>query len=327
MLDVLERETNTKYEEHIYGYRVIADHIKAAVFLIADGVAPSNKDQGYFVRRLIRRAKVYANKLRPDFAIGALVPAIVAVYKSQYPELEARQQEIDFQMTEEESRFSITFERGLKEFEKGTDAFTLFSTYGFPIELVRELTAEQGRSIDEDAFRREMEKHQELSRAGAERKFKGGLADTREETMKLHTAHHLLLAALQKVLGREVKQRGSNITAERLRIDFSYPRKVSPEELQKVEKMVNDKIQEGLTMVRREMRREEALKLGAEMEFGARYGDVVSIYFAEDRDGNAFSKEFCGGPHVGNTTELGHFKIVREEAVASGIRRIKAVLQ
>jgi alanyl-tRNA synthetase len=181
--------------------------------------------------------------------------------------------------------------------------------------------------VDENGFKEELKEHQEISRAGAEKKFKGGLADAKEETVRLHTAHHLLLASLRQVLGDHVHQRGSNITAERLRIDFSHPSKVTPEELREVEDLVNQKIQENLDMVRKEMPKDEAMSMGAEMEFGVKYGDIVSVYMARDKQGSIFSKEFCGGPHVESTGVLGHFKILKEESVSSGIRRIRAVLE
>ena len=216
---------------------------------------------------------------------------------------------------------------GLREFEKGTDPFILFTTYGFPIELTEELAHERGTSIDREAFDQKLKEHQDKSRTQSAGTFKGGLANTNPETVKLHTAHHLLLAALQQVLGVEVKQRGSNITEERLRMDFVFDRKMTDEEKKQAEDIVNEKIKQGLNVVRKEMKLEDAQKLGAEMEFGAKYPEVVSVYFIEEKDGSHFSKEFCGGPHVANTSELGNFKIQKEEAVSQGVRRIKAVLE
>ena len=223
--------------------------------------------------------------------------------------------------------FRDTVSRTTSDTISSTDTFDLYQSYGFPLEITIDLAKEKGLKVDVQGFREEFKKHQELSRAGADKKFKGGLADTKTETVRLHTAHHLLLAALQKVLSGNIKQRGSNITSERLRIDFSYGQKVTKEQLEQVEDLVNEKINEGLDMVRKEMPKKEAEKLGAQMEFGVKYGDTVSVYFAQDKNGNVFSKEFCGGPHVKNTKELGHFKIIKEEAVASGIRRIKAILE
>jgi alanyl-tRNA synthetase len=306
--------------------RVLLDHIRTSVFLIADGIDPSNKDRGYILRRLLRRAFLKARKLGLDSSVlERLVTSFIAKYASTYPELgSATIKEV---IEREETIFNRTLDTGLKEFEKNGDPFVLFTTYGFPLELTKELAMEKGIKIDEKDFEEKFKSHQEVSRAGAEQKFKGGLANTNEETIKLHTAHHLLLAALQKTLGREVKQRGSNITEERLRMDFSFPRKLTAEELEKVMEIVNKHIEEGLTVTRKEMPRVEAETIGAEMEFGAKYPDVVSLYFIEDKHGNTVSKEFCGGPHVASTSELGHFKILKEEAVSTGVRRIKAVLE
>lgn len=339
ILGHLEQVSGKRYgvqEAETKAFRVVADHMKATVFLIADGVHPSNTDQGYFVRRLIRRSVRYADVLgiEKDTFINIVRP-IAEMYTDAYPEVGDHAEEIENVIAEEENRFRATLKNGLKELEKitsdvsGEQLFDLYQTYGFPIELSLEIIGVpediQRKLIDD--FQEKMKQHQELSRTASAGRFKGGLADTKEETVRLHTAHHLLLAALQYVLGDHVKQRGSNITAERLRIDFSHPQKVTPEELQKVENLVNEKIQEGLAMERVEIRKEEALKIGAQMEFGVKYGDVVSVYFAKDEKGSVFSKEFCGGPHVNNTKELGRFRIIKEEAVAAGVRRIRAVLE
>jgi len=337
IVDELEKSTGKRYEEQTKSFRIIADHIKAAVFLIGDGVLPSNRDQGYYVRRLIRRSKVHANKLSPDFSLATLIPGVIAIYKDHYPEIAEKQEEIDQQISAEELRFAATFERGLKEFERfagqgelsAQDAFSLVTTFGFPLELIIEEAGEKGiKQIDIEGFKDLLKQHQDLSRAGSEQKFKGGLADTSEKTTRLHTAHHLLLKALQTVLGSHVKQRGSNITQERLRIDFSHGEKMTDEQKRQVERIVNEKIKEGLPVIRTEMSKEEAEKLGAEHEFGAKYPDRVSVYSVGSLE-SAFSIEYCGGPHVENTGELaksGIFKIQKEEAVAAGIRRIKAVL-
>ncbi len=313
-----------KYDER--SARIIADHTKAALFIMADGVFPSNKDRGYILRRIIRRAVFRGRKLglgESDYA--RIMRIYVDLYRSAYPEVE----KADFAETfnQEATKFIKTLDAGLKEFEKGTDPFILATTYGFPIELTEELAAEKGVVIDRAAFDTQMKEHQDKSRAGAEQKFKGGLANTNEQTVKLHTAHHLLLAALQEVLGKEVKQRGSNITEERLRIDFNFDRKVTPEELTKVEQLVNGWIAQKLPVVRREMPREEAEKLGAEMEFGAKYPDIVSVYTIQNAHDEYVSKEFCGGPHVANTGDLGSFKIQKEEASSAGVRRIKATVE
>lgn len=305
--------------------RIVADHLRAALFLIADGVVPSNKDQGYVLRRIIRRAVLKLRTLQIDAAIGnSIIEHYISFYKEAYPEL--GDNNVPLILKIEEDKFQKTIENGLKEFEKGVDPFMLATTYGFPIEITEELVLERGLTIDRKIFDEKMKAHQDTSRAGAAAKFKGGLADTSEKTTKLHTAHHLLLAALQKVLGPEVHQRGSNITEERLRIDFSFDRKMTDEEKAAVEQQVNEWIQTDHKVCRREMPRAEAMHLGAEMEFGAKYPDTVSVYFIEDKNGTAISKEFCGGPHVTETSTLGIFKIQKEEGVAAGIRRIKAIL-
>jgi alanyl-tRNA synthetase len=338
IISQLEQSTGKKYAENTRAFRVIADHTKAAVFLIADGVNPDNKDQGYFVRRLIRRAVLFLSRMHATTSLTSVVPGIVSEYKDQYPELAAKQSEITEQLQLEETRFIATLARGSKELERFTqggqvsaqDAFQLVTTFGFPLELILEEAGERGiKQIDIEGFKELLKGHQDLSRAGSEQKFKGGLADTSEKTVRLHTAHHLLLKALQQVLGPEVHQRGSNITGERLRIDFNYGQKMTPEQKAEVEKIVNEKIQEDLPVIRTEMDKDEAEKLGAEHEFGAKYPERVSVYSVGPLD-HAFSLEFCGGPHVEHTAELsksGVFKISKEEAVAQGIRRIKAVLE
>lgn len=306
--------------------RIVADHLRSSLFMIADGAFPSNKDRGYIVRRLVRRAAVQARKLGlPESLTSELLTSFVAIYSDVYPEV--ADPNIVTAIVEETAKFKKTLEQGLKEFEKGTDPFVLATTYGFPIELTEELAFEKGITIDREKFDADMLIHQAQSRSGSEQKFKGGLANTNEQTVKLHTAHHLLLAALQKVLGPSVKQKGSNITEERLRIDFSFDRKMTDEEKAEVERLVNEWIAADYAVVMREMDKAEAESIGAEMEFGAKYADRVSVYFIEDKNGNAISKEFCGGPHVSRTSELGIFKIQKEEASSAGIRRIKAVLE
>jgi alanyl-tRNA synthetase len=305
--------------------RVVLDHLRGALFIIADGIIPSNKERGYIVRRLIRRAMVQAQKLglvKQD--IVAILGLLVSSYHDTYEEI--GRVTVVTTILDEFDKFQKTLDAGLKEFEKGADAFTLATTYGFPIELTLELANEKGVKVDMSYYEEEMKKHQNLSRTASVGMFKGGLANHNEQTIRLHTAHHLLLAALQEVLGKEVKQRGSNITEERLRMDFAFDRKMTDEEKAKVEEIVNNYISRGLSVVRREMPLAEAEKLGAEMEFGAKYPETVSLYFIEDENGNAISKEFCGGPHVQNTNELGSFKIQKEEASSAGVRRIKAIL-
>ena len=291
--------------------RIVADHIRSAIHLIEDGVLPSNTDRGYVLRKLIRRAVRHANILKIN--IGDLIENII--------------------VETEVNKFNETLERGLKEFEKGVDAFTLFSSYGFPLELTLELAKEKGIQIDTKDFEEKFKNHQSLSRSGAEQKFKGGLADTSEMSVKYHTTTHLLHEALHDVLGDEVMQKGSNITPERLRFDFSHSSKMTDEEKKKVEDIVNAKITEALPVNKIIMSKEEAEKTGARHFFGEKYGDEVSIYFIGDTIEKAYSKEFCGGPHIKNTNELAgpdgnwHFKIQKEEAVSAGVRRIKAVLQ
>ena len=344
ILTYLEKISGKKYEDDLKNFRIIADHMKAAVFLIGDGVQPSNTDRGYFVRRLIRRGVLYADRLGiTENTFSGIVSAIADIYKDQYPELKAQESEIAQVIEQEEERFRKTLERGVKELARfalagqagggeltAQDAFQLFTTYGFPLELIIEEAGARGiKQVDVAGFKELLKQHQELFRAGSEQKFKGGLADASEKTTRLHTAHHLLLKALQIVLGPTVKQRGSNITQERLRIDFSHGEKMTDGQKREVERIVNEKIKEDLPGVRTEMAKEEAEKLGAEHEFGTKYPDMVSVYSVGPLN-NAFSIEFCGGPHVTSTGALaksGAFKIQKEEAVSAGIRRIKAVLE
>jgi len=320
--------------------RVIADHLRSAAFMASDGVLPSNTDRGYILRRILRRAVRFGRLIGlKNEDLISLIEIIDRHYGEIYPLIRANKGVIAHEFEEEIEKFSQTLDKGLKEFEKGTDAFILFSTYGFPLEMTLEIAKEKGIEIDTRDFEEKFKEHQDLSRTSSSGMFKGGLADTKEKTVKLHTAHHLLLAALQEILGKEVKQRGSNITEERLRMDFSFPRKLTSEEIKKAEKIVNNHISSGYVVKRKEMPKIEAESMGAEMEFGAKYPDVVSIYFIEDDRGNIISKEFCGGPHVENTGDLAGvrepdgsirkvmFKILKEEAVAAGVRRIKAALE
>jgi len=325
-------------EENLKRKRIIADHIRTSVFMIGDGVVPANNQRGYILRRLLRRAVRYADVLGLKHgSLIFLVDTVIEKYGEVYLELIKNKEIIKKEIDKEENKFRETLEHGMKEFEKGYDAFTLFTTYGFPLELTLELAKEKGIEIDTEDFHKKMAEHQKLSQTASAGMFKGGLANHNEETIRLHTAHHLLLAALQNIVSKDIKQRGSNITEERLRMDFLCDHKLSEEEKKKVEDWVNEKIKLRLNIVRREMPLAEAEKLGAEMEFGAKYPDVVSVYFIGNtlppnlplikREGNSpISIEFCGGPHVKNTSELGAFKIQKEEAVAAGIRRIKAIL-
>ncbi len=317
-------EPNTK------SMRIVADHIRTSVFLIADGVTPSNTDQGYILRRLLRRAVTSADKLKMKSGdISLLADVVIEKYQNIYSNLKEKEIDIKREINEEETRFRKTLTEGLKEFKKlstgkitGHEAFTLFSTYGFPFEMTRELAIEFGKEIDENAFKEEMMKHQEISRVGAEQKFKGGLGDTSEVSVKYHTATHLLHQALRDVLGDKVYQKGSNITPERLRFDFSYGEKMTPEQKKLVEDLINDKINQSLPVTYEDLPIDEAKKKGAIGLFEEKYGDKVRVYKIGD-----FSLEFCGGPHVNNTKELGIFKIEKEEAISAGVRRIKATLK
>ncbi len=298
--------------------RIVADHVRAISFLISDGVIPSNKNQGYILRRLMRRILVWDADLRKLFEI------VVKKYQTFYPKLHF--ETIIEVFNKEADIFSVSMRKGFKHVKNMMNAkeiFSLYETYGLPVDVLRD-KIKNFHQADFDAL---LKKHQELSRTASAGMFKGGLADDKPETIKLHTAHHLLLAALQEIFGKEVKQKGSNINSERLRIDFSFDRKLTDEEKKKIENMVNEKIRQGLNVVKREMPLDQAKIIGAEMEFGVKYGNTVSVYFIEDKNGNAVSKEFCGGPHVKNTSELGDFKIVKEEASSQGVRRIKAILE
>lgn len=349
----IEQRSGKKYAGNAqYAFRVILDHIRAATFLISDGVLPGNKDQGYFVRRLIRRAVRFARNLdiHTNFC-AEVADSFIEVYKDEYKNLEAKRSEILSQITKEEEKFRKTLEKGLKLFEhflttKHRDGysiietqkillpesvFELVTTHGFPYELVEEEAKLRGLVIDKDTFNELMEKHKELSRTASAGKFKGGLGGDGEMEVKYHTATHLLHQALREVLGEHVFQKGSNITPERLRFDFSHDLKMTDEEKKKVEDIINEQIKKDLPVTREEVSLEEAKARGAIGLFEDKYGDVVSIYRigegAKRGDNNLYSIEFCGGPHVEHLGVLGTFKIQKEEAVSAGIRRIKAVLQ
>lgn len=314
--------------------RIICDHIRTSAMMIADGVRPSNKDQGYILRRLIRRASIRIQKMNIDIKkiISMCLEGVFNTYRDVgylYEEKNGKLERKGDQnvLFDEVDKFQKTLQSGLKEFEKGTDPFILATTYGFPIELTEELATEQGISIDRAKFDREMAEHQEISRSGAEQKFKGGLGGTSDKIVRSHTAHHLLLAALRKVLGEHVHQRGSNITDERIRIDFAHDAKMTDEQKSEVEKLVNEWIKNDLPMQHTEMPRTEAETIGAEMEFGVKYPDMVSVYFIGNDLDTAISKEFCGGPHIEHTGLIGTFKIQKEEASSAGVRRIKATIE
>ena len=320
--------------DSIESRRIVAEHLRASMMIIADGGRPSNVDRGYILRRLIRRMIRHLNKLQINLdELSTLVDINVDNLKEMYPELERERANIKATLLEEKDKFVKTLANGEREFQKainklqgekmipGDVVFKLYDTYGFPPEVTKELAQENGFEINLKEFEELFKKHQEKSRAGSEQKFKGGLAEQTEETIAYHTATHLLNAALKLVIGKDAHQRGSNITSERMRFDFNCDHKLTPEEKQQIEEIVNKWIQEGLEVTKEEMSKEEALKSGAECMFIEKYPDTVTVYSI----GNV-SKELCGGPHVNNTKELGRFKIKKEESSSSGIRRIKAVL-
>jgi len=310
--------------------RIIADHIKASVFIIADGIVPGNKEQGYVLRRLIRRAVRYGKELELKDFTNQVAEIVFEIY-NDYQNLKENKIKILDELKKEEQKFSQTLEKGLNEFNKltkdkkelnGKDAFLLYQSYGFPLEMIEEESKKNKIKFSKKEFENEFKKHQQLSQTASAGKFKSGLADTSEKTTKLHTATHLLNEALRKILGQEVKQRGSNITPERLRFDFSFDRKLTSEEIKKIEDLVNKKIKDHLSVIREEMPLKKAFESGAQGEFGAKYPEKVSVYTIGD-----FSKEICAGPHVKNTSELGKFKIIKEESSSAGVRRIKAILE
>ena len=330
--------------------RIIVDHLQAAVFIMADdlGIAPSNLKQGYVVRKLIRRAVRHARKINVPLEVDITTPIvelIVDAYQDIYPELAKNKQRVIEELNKEEDGFESTLEKGLKEFKKmsgnkkisGKEAFELYSTYGFPWEMTKELAEEIGVKVDEKVFEEEMAKHQDLSRTASAGMFKGGLANHSEQVVKYHTATHLLHQALRDVLGSHIEQRGSNITEERLRFDFSHPSKMTAEEIKKVEEIVNQKIKEDLPVSFEEMTVAKAKEAGAIGLFGEKYGEKVKVYSigpsthstssGQASSGSPYSREICGGPHVERTGVLGDFKIAKEEASSSGIRRIKAILE
>jgi len=323
------------YQDNLKAFRIVADHMRTSTFILGDdrGMAPSNVGQGYVLRRLIRRAVRYGMELNlPAGFTGEIARVIINQYKAVYPELERNGAFILDQLAMEETRFAKTLDQGTREFDKivgrisgaqidGVSAFHLYDTYGFPIEMTAELARERGLTVDMAGYEKSFKEHQEKSHAGAEQTFKGGLAERSVETTKLHTATHLLQAALRQVLGDEVAQKGSNITTERLRFDFSFGRKVTKEEQAQVEKIVNDVIAAAMPVTMEEMTVDEAKAQGAIGLFESKYGEKVKVYTIGD-----FSKEICGGPHVKNTSELGSFRIKKEESSSAGVRRIKAVV-
>lgn len=329
IIESIEDFSEKKYEKNKKTMRIIADHIKAAVFIIVDGIAPGNSEQGYVLRRLIRRAVKYGNELGIKNFTTKIAESVFEIY-DDYPELKKNKGIILEELEKEEKKFQLTLEKGISRFNKfasnkkisGKESFLLYQSYGFPMELIEEECKKSKIKFDKTEFEEELKKHQESSRTAAQGKFKSGLADESEKTTRLHTATHLLLSALRIVLEDEnIMQKGSNITSERLRIDFNFPRKLASEEIKKIEDLVNAQIQKSCEVKRAEMSPEEAKKKGAIGVFDKKYGEKVSVYTIED-----FSKEICAGPHVKNTCEIGHFKIAKEEGSSSGIRRIKATL-
>ena len=338
IISKIEEISNLTYEGNEKSMRIIADHIRTAVFISADpaGIKPSNTDQGYILRRLIRRAIRHAKKINIDINSDweqEIAMLVIKEYSKYYSEIKQNKDIVLDVLKNEKNKFNRTLEKGLREFEKIAKkiedgklnkdlAFKLYDTYGFPIELTVELASELNIKVDVEGFKEKFKAHQELSRQGARGKFKGGLASTGEMEVKYHTATHLLNAALKIVVDKDVHQKGSNITSERMRFDFSCDHKLTPEEKEKTENLVNKWIKEGLPVTKTEMTKEEAIKSGAECMFIEKYPDIVTVYNIGD-----VSSELCGGPHVENTNELGTFKIKKEEASSAGVRRIKAVLE
>ena len=338
IISKIEEISNLTYEGNEKSMRIIADHIRTAVFISADpaGIKPSNTDQGYILRRLIRRAIRHAKKINIDINSDweqEIAMLVIKEYSKYYNEIKQNKDIVLDVLKNEKNKFNRTLEKGLREFEKITKkiedgklnkdlAFKLYDTYGFPIELTVELASELNIKVDVEGFKEKFKAHQELSRQGARGKFKGGLASTGEMEVKYHTATHLLNAALKIVVNKDVHQKGSNITSERMRFDFSCDHKLTPEEKEKTENLVNKWIKEGLSVTKTEMTKEEAIKSGAECMFIEKYPDIVTVYNIGD-----VSSELCGGPHVKNTNELGTFKIKKEEASSAGVRRIKAILE
>ena len=334
-IEELTQTTYNQSEEIRRAYRIILDHVRTATFLIGDtrGIVPSNVDQGYVLRRLIRRAVRFGRNINlPEGSLAKIAACYVEKYQNAYPELLANKDKIVGELNKEEEKFSKTLTDGLKEFNKvvtyvkgevfpGKTAFRLYDTFGFPLEITEELAKEKGFTVDVEGYNKAFEEHQKKSSQGSEQKFKGGLADTGEQTAKLHTATHLMQAALKKVLDPSVSQKGSNITVERLRFDFNFDRPMTKEEIEQVEALVNEAIKADVEITCQEMSVEEAKAQGAVGLFESRYGEVVKVYTMGE-----FSKEICGGPHANRTGELGTFKIVKEQSSSAGVRRIKAIL-
>ena len=327
--------------DSIESRRIVSEHLRSSMMIIQDGGLPSNVDRGYILRRLIRRMVRHLRKLQINLnELGELIDLNIDTLKEMYPELHQNSNKIKSVIIEEKDKFEKTLERGEREFNKivnrmkndgkdtisGQDLFTLYETYGFPPEVTQDLAREAGLKVDTTEFDKLFKEHQEKSRMGSEQKFKGGLAGTGEQEVRYHTATHLLNAALKVILGKDVHQKGSNITPERMRFDFSCDHKLTDDEKKKVEDLVNEWIAQGLDVKCEEMKKDDAIKSGAECMFIEKYPDIVTVYSIGNENG-VVSKELCGGPHVKNTSELGHFKIKKEEASSAGVRRIKAILE
>ncbi|HKM14055.1 MAG TPA: alanine--tRNA ligase [Candidatus Methanomethylophilaceae archaeon] len=330
----IEEITGKEYAEETRSFRIIADHVRAATFIMGDGILPARVGQGYILRRLIRRASRYLSALGvDDVVMDGICEIVIDDYMDSYPELERNREQILSSMKTEEEKFHSTLKKGLRRFDEmiegyesgttldGGHVFRLYDTFGFPIELTKELAEEKGFVVDIDDFNRRFKEHQEVSRGGSDQKFKGGMADDGEETTKLHTATHLLNSALRKFVDQSIIQRGSNITAKRLRFDFNLDRKVTPEEIKQIEDYINDLINQDIPIDCEEMSYEESQERNAIGVFHDKYGEMVTIYTIGD-----ISCEICGGPHVSSTGELQGFKIQKEESSAAGVRRIKAVV-
>jgi len=328
ILTAIEESTKTKYKGNEKAHRVIADHVRAATFVIQDGVTPSNKERGYVLRRLIRRAARFGRVLGVDKPfLSGIADAVIKTYEDEYSELKNKSGEIQKVLEEEEEKFLSTLAKGLREIEKlgkldGKKAFFLYETYGFPLELTEEIAKEKEQKVDKEVFEKEFEKHKKKSRTASAGMFKGGLADHSEEVKKLHTATHLLHAALRKVLGEHVEQKGSNITAERLRFDFSHNKRLSDEEIEKIENLVNRQIEKDLTVNYETKTLKEALDEGAVAFFGERYGEKVKVYTI-----GSFSREVCGGPHVASTGKIGRVRIKKQRKIGAGLLRIYAKVE
>jgi len=319
-------------ETQVRSVRIICDHIRAATFLLAEGVVPLNVEQGYVLRRLIRGAIRHGKQIgiEGEF-LSELSRVVIETYVEDYPHLKSSEDFIVTELKKEHKKFNNTLARGLNRFNRiarnkkkidGKDAFLLYQSFGFPIEITKELGKENGIFVDVDGFHEEFEKHQKVSRAGADKRFGSGLADTSEATVRLHTATHLLNEALRRVLGKDIVQKGSNITQKRLRFDFNFDRKLTDEEIKEIEELVNRQIEKALPVKRIETTLDEAIRMGSQAVFEQKYGEKVSVYSVGD-----FSMELCSGPHVENTGELGRFKIIKEEGISAGVRRIRAVLE